>query len=89
MKNNKYIKCDCCGERIYFGDDIYYQDGYCGTYCSAECFAITHGDQDILTEEHVENCMCKVYDDDEIAKRKAEIKLEMQKLQNELLSLEK
>ena len=32
--------------------------------------------------------MCKVYDDDEIAKRKAEIKLAMQKLQNELKSLE-
>ena len=85
----KYIKCDYCGQRIYFGDEIYYQDGYCGTYCSAECFACTHGDYGELTEEHVENCMCEVYDDEVVAKRKIEIKLAIQQLQNELASLEK
>lgn len=84
----KYIKCDCCGERIYFGDTIWNFGGYCGTYCSAECFACVYGEESELTKEHAEDCMCKIYDDDEIAKRKAEIKLEMQKLQNELLSLE-
>lgn len=85
----KYIKCDCCGQRIYFGDTIYYRDGYCGTYCSADCFACVHGDIEELTEEHAENCMCKVYDDDKTAKRKAEIKSQIEELQSELKSLEK
>lgn len=83
----KYIKCDCCGKKIYFDDEIYYFDGYCGTYCSAECFAAVYGDTDILDEELAENNMCKVYDDEEIAKRKSEIKSQIEKLQNELNSL--
>lgn len=86
--NKKYIKCDCCGTKIFFGDRIYYRDGYCGTYCSADCFVYLFSDCDELTEEHAENCMCKVYDDEETAKRKEEIKLAMQKLQDELTLLE-
>ena len=85
--SKKYIKCDCCGEKIYFGDPIYYMDGYCGTYCSADCFVCVYGDNDILTEEHAEDCLCEVYDDEAIAKRKAEIQLEIERLQNELASL--
>ena len=87
--NKKYIKCDCCGKKIYFGDPIYYFDGYCGTYCSAECFAGVYGEEDELTMEHAENCLCKIYDDEETAKRKAEIKSQIAALQNELKSLEK
>ena len=85
---DKYIKCDCCGEKICFGDEVYYFDGYCGTYCSAECFASVYGNQEILDEDLAENNMCKVYDIELIAKRKSEIELEIQKLQNELKSLE-
>lgn len=85
----KYIICDCCGKKIYFGDTIWYFGGYCGTYCSAECFGYAYGQEDELTEEYAEDCDCTVYDDEEVAKRKAEIKLEIQKLQNELANLEK
>ena len=86
--NNKYIKCDCCGKRIYFDDEIYYFDGYCGTYCSAECFTEVYATYDLLTEEHVENCMCEVYDDDIIAQKKLELKQQIQELQNQLKQLD-
>ena len=77
--SKKYIKCDCCGEKIFFGDRIYYMNGYCGTYCSADCFVCMYGEYDELTEEHAENCMCEIYDDDIIEKKKAELRANMNK----------
>lgn len=85
---DKYIKCDCCGKKIYFGEEVYYFDGYCGTYCSAECFAGVYGAESMLDEELAENNLCRVYDDDIIAQRKAEIKSKIETLQNELKALE-
>ena len=82
--SNKYIKCDCCGGRIYFGAPIYYMDDYYGVYCSAKCFTYAYSDGDILTEKHAKNRMCKIYDDEE---RKAEIKAQIERLQRELEEL--
>lgn len=86
--NGKYIKCDCCGKKIYFNDEIYFFDGFCGTYCSAECFATTYGEREELTMEHARNCGCKIYDDEAVEKRKAEIKGEIERLKTELKQLE-
>ena len=84
----KFILCDCCRTPIYFGDEVYNFTGYCGTYCSAECFAAVYGETDELTEEYAENCMCKIYDDKIIEKKKAELRANIEKLQQELKCLE-
>lgn len=86
--SDKYIRCNGCGNKIYFDDTIYFRDGYCGTYCSAECFADAYADIDILTIEHADNCMCKIYDDEVVAKRKAEIIIEIERLTTELKQLD-
>ena len=84
----KFILCDCCRQPIYFGDEIYTYAGYCGTFCSAECFAHIYANTDELTEEHAENCMCKIYDDEIIEKKKAELRANIEQMQRELKLLE-
>lgn len=84
----KYIKCDCCGNKIKFGDEIWVFSGYCGIYCSADCFANTHGETDELTEEVADNCMCEVFDDEANKIKASAIKKQIEDLQRELKKYE-
>jgi len=47
----KYIKCDCCGKRIYFDDECYGMNGRCGKYCSGKCFAYAYADTIVMSYE--------------------------------------
>lgn len=60
-KSKYFIKCDSCGKKIYFGSEIYQFDGYCGCYCSGECYANAHATTNILTPDEADNCRCRVY----------------------------
>ena len=77
----KYVKCDCCGRKIPMGRDVWVYSGYCGVYCSAECFAEGWGDCLTLDEEIIEDNGCKVYDDDQ---RKKDLLKEIQELTEKL-----
>jgi hypothetical protein len=74
---NKYVKCSCCGKRIYFGEEVYRYKGYCGVYCSADCFADCFCVVNELNTELADNCCCEVFDDDA---RKRELKDQMENL---------
>lgn len=73
---NRYVKCNCCGKRIYFGETAYRFKGYCGLYCSADCFADSHCVVSELDIELAANTCCTVYDDD-ARKRELQEKMEM------------
>ena len=75
-----YIKCDCCGKKIFFGDVVYLHRGYCGTYCSAECYAENWGESAVLDEILAEDNGCEVYNDE---RRKKELQLKLEKLELE------
>jgi hypothetical protein len=57
----KYIHCDGCDERIYFGDEAFVLNGYCGIYHSPECFCDAYADIIIVDEETTVDRRCKVY----------------------------
>lgn len=59
----EYIKCDSCDNKIYLGEIAYQFEGYCGIYCSAECFSDTYATNNIITKEEAENCGSKVYEE--------------------------
>ena len=92
----KYIKCDCCGKKIMFGDFALTMN-YCGVYCSDKCFTDEFAKAVVASEELAKDCDCKIYDDvqdverqiivDEMNKRTEEYKAEMQRLQQELEAL--
>ena len=88
---NKYIKCNCCGKRIYFGEEVYRYKGYCGVYCSADCFADAFCITNELDEELAYDCCCTVYDDEarknEIRREMEEHRMAMEKLYIELEAL--
>lgn len=87
----KYIKCDNCGKRIYFGEDVYRFLGNAPLYCSAECYADAYGTTEYLNDELAEDCWRKVYDDDEEVRLRREIeqtKLDIQALEMKLKGLE-
>ena len=65
LKTRKYITCDNCGKKIYFGETIYQRDGYCGCFCSPECYLESDGAfvSNKLTSEEADNCGCDVYDE--------------------------
>lgn len=67
----KYIKCDGCGKSIFFGEEVYKYSGYCGLFCSTECFANSYAEYSELTEELADDCRHEVYDDE---KRKKELR---------------
>lgn len=75
--DNRYVKCRCCGKRVYFGEMTYRYKGYCGLYCSTDCFAHAYGTTNELDIELADNNCCTVYDDD---KRKRELQEQMEKL---------
>lgn len=67
MEVKKYfIKCDCCGKKIYFGDNVYQFGGYCGCYCSPSCFTSMHAESDIVNKELAENCCKEVYREEQV-----------------------
>lgn len=80
----KYIKCDCCGNKINLGTEVYKFAGYAGLFCSAECFAYSYGEVHELTDELVEGCYHTIYDDDT---RKLEIKSEIDAATKKIESL--
>ena len=86
--SQKYIKCDCCGRKIPMGSDVWYHDGYCGIYCSQECYADSWGCYGFLDEKMVENCDCTVYDDEqqlkELEQKRARLMEELAKTQFEI-----
>lgn len=87
----KYIKCDCCGKRILFGEEIYQFRGYAGLYCSGECFADAYGEVQEVDETLADDCYHKVYDDEEemaIRKEIEQTKIDISNLQMKLRGLE-
>ena len=76
-----YIKCDCCGKKIFFGEMVYFYHGYCGIYCSAECYADNWGESTELDEKLAENNGCKIYNEEQ---RRKELIKEIDKLAQQL-----
>ena len=76
-----YIKCDCCGRKIPFGEIVYFHHGYCGTYCSAECYADSWGESAELDKELAENNCCEIYNDEQ---KREELIKEIDKLTQQL-----
>lgn len=87
----KYIKCDCCGKPIYFGETVYNREGYCAVYCSGDCYANDHADIRELDEDMADDCRCVIYDDERIKELKMlinEAQLRIAEMQIELDELE-
>ena len=79
--DKRYVRCNHCNQRIFFGSKVNHYKGYCGVYCSAECFAQEHSVETELNEELADNSCCTVFDDD---KRKRELKETMERLIKEM-----
>lgn len=79
--DKRYVKCNRCDKRVYFGSKVFRYKGFCGIYCSAECFADTFCEANELNETVADNCCCTVYDDE---KRKRELTEMMKRLQEEM-----
>lgn len=88
----KYIKCDCCDKPILFGEEVYKYPGYCGLYCSEECFTDSYAEYNELTEELADDCRHEVYDDEErkkeLRKLIADLERTLKQMRNELEGLE-
>lgn len=87
----KYIKCDNCGKRIYFGEEVYKFSGYAGLFCSGDCFADSYGEVQELDDELADDCFHTVYDDTvemAIIKEIEQTKLDIQALEMKLKGLE-
>jgi hypothetical protein len=69
----KFIKCDCCGKRIPFGEEVYKFSGYAGLFCSGDCFAQSYGEVQELDDELADDCFHDVYDDEDEAALRKEI----------------
>ena len=89
MKETRYVLCDACGGKIYLNSEVYCFDGYCGVYCSAQCYADAHATVKVLDEDEDDNCRCDILDDNAIKKEKAEIEKEISELQDKLKKLNK
>lgn len=75
-----YIKCNCCGKKIFFGDVVYFHSqGH--TYCSAECYADSWGNSAELNEELAKYNGCEIFNDE---KRKIVLLREMEELTEKL-----
>jgi hypothetical protein len=81
----KYIKCEHCGKKVYFGDYITTGETEDSVaYCSDTCLVNSYGGRFILDETQANYWGFKVYDD---SKRKREIEEKIAKLQKELETL--
>lgn len=89
MSESRYVLCDSCGAKIYLNSEVYCFDGYCGVYCSAQCYAEAHATIKVLDEEEAENCRCDILDDEAIEKEKESIKKEIAALEDKLNELER
>ena len=83
-KETRYVLCDACGAKIYLNSEVYCFDGYCGVYCSAQCYADVHATVKVLDEDDADNCRCTILDDPAIAKDNAHIQKEISELQRKL-----
>ena len=87
----RYIKCDCCGKKIMFGEEVYKFHGYADLFCSAECLSDSYGEVQELDKELADDCYHTIYDDDvrreEIRKEMEEHRMAMEKLYEELQTL--
>ena len=83
----KYIKCDFCCKKIYFGQTAYHRS-FCTVYCSIDCYFDANEGEATVDDDFVEECDRKVYDDEarkaEIRKEMEEHRMAMGKLFNEL-----
>lgn len=77
----KYIRCDCCGKRIDFGEEVFKFPGYCGLYCSSDCFTDSYADIGELDDELAYGCHHEIYDDEE---RKRELEEKIKEYSKEL-----
>lgn len=77
----KYIRCDGCGKPIVFGEEVLNFPGYCGLYCSSDCFANSYAHFYSLDEDVADDCRHEVYDDEE---RKKELRNNISKMQIDL-----
>lgn len=78
---NRYVRCNHCNKRIYFGEEVFRFKGYCGVYCSDECFADAFGEVQELDVDLADKCCCEVFDDD---RRKRELQEKMEQLLKEM-----
>lgn len=83
----RYVLCDSCDKKIYLGSEVYCFDGYCGVYCSTECYAEAHATIKVIDEEEAENFRCDIWDDKAAEKEKEKIEREISELQNKLKQL--
>ena len=86
-RETRYVLCDSCGSKIYLNSEVYCFGGYCGVYCSAQCYADAHATIKVLDEDEAYDCRCDILDDDVIEKEKANIQKEISELQNKLNKL--
>ena len=87
----KYVKCDCCSKRIYFGDEIYRYPGNAPLFCSAECYVSMYGEVEYLDDELADTCWRKVYDDEEekaLIREIEQTKIDIANLERKLRGLE-
>ncbi len=59
----EYVRCDGCDNRIYLGETAFQFEGYCGIFCSAECFCNEYARDVVITKEEAENCYSKIYEE--------------------------
>lgn len=86
----KYIKCDCCGKKIQFGEFAYHFE-YDSVYCSKTCYCASTAEGGIVDEDFANSCDSLIYDDEkrkeEIRKEIEEHRMAMEKLFKELETL--
>ena len=80
----KYTKCDRCGTRIDFGQDVYTDKDGIGIYCSEHCYCENNAYTEYFNEKLATEMNWPLWDDDE---RKAEIQRQMNKLKEEMEEL--
>lgn len=85
----RYILCDKCGKKIYFGEKVYHNEDFGGTYCSVKCYAEDMVCISTLTEEFAKDNYRTVYDDNEIQKQIEELKQQKDRLDYEIATLQR
>jgi hypothetical protein len=70
---SEFVRCDVCDARIYLdSDEAYVVEGYCGIYCSAECFCEANATIKTISRETAEDCFHTIYTVPKIEKGGAE-----------------
>lgn len=71
----KYTKCDSCGKRIDFGQDVYTDKDGIGIYCSERCYCEDNVYTEYFDEKLASDMNWPLWDDEV---RKEEIRKEME-----------